>query len=120
MSGAHRAHRRHDDGKEMTMPKYHLTYTGGGPMSDTEEEIAATMKAWEDWFAELGGAVVDRGHPLGPSRTVVADGAVSDGGDVSGYGLITGDDLADAIEKARGCPVLVDGGTVEVGECVEM
>lgn len=102
------------------MPKYHLTYTGGGPMSEAEEEIAATMKAWEDWFTELGSAVVDPGHPLGPIQTVAPDGAVADGGHVNGYSLITADDLTDAIAKAKGCPVLADGGTVEVGECVEM
>jgi hypothetical protein len=102
------------------MPKYHVTYSGGAPTSDTEEDIAATMKAWEDWFTEVGSAVVDRGHPLRPSRTVAADGTVGDGGAVNGYSVVMADDLTDAIEKARGCPVLADGGTVEVGECIEM
>jgi hypothetical protein len=102
------------------MPKYHLTYSGGGPLPDTDEEMAATMKAWEDWFAELGDAVVDRGHPLGPSQTIAAGGMVSDGGDVNGYSVITANDLPDAIAGAMGCPVLAGGGTVEVGECIDM
>lgn len=78
------------------------------------------MKAWEYWFTELGSAVADRGHPLGARQTVAPHGRVGDGGEVDGYTLITADDLSAAIEKAKGCPVLADGGTVEVGECLEM
>lgn len=101
------------------MPKYHLTYRGGST-PETEEEGAAVMAAWNQWFGELGDAVVDGGNPLGPVRTLDAGGAVRDGGEVTGYSLITAADLSDAVTKAKGCPILNDGGTVEVGECVEM
>jgi hypothetical protein len=101
------------------MTKYHLTYSGGRT-PETEEEGAAVMKAWEEWFTDLGDAVVDGGNPLGLVQTIEPGGAVRDGGGVSGYSIISADDLSDAVTKAKGCPILSDGGTVEVGECVDM
>jgi hypothetical protein len=101
------------------MPTYHLTYTGGST-PDNEEAAAAVMEAWNGWFADLGDAIVDGGHPLGPVQSIAPGGAVRDGGEVTGYSIIAADDLADAVAKAKGCPVLTDGGAVEVGECVDM
>lgn len=101
------------------MPKYHLTYTGGRT-PETDEESAAVMRAWQQWFADLGDAVVDGGNPLGPVQTIEPGGAVRDGGSVTGYSIIAADDLSDGVGKAKGCPILTDGGSVEVGECVDM
>ncbi len=101
------------------MPKYHLTYTGG-TTPDNDEAAAAVMQAWNAWFADLGDAVVDGGHPLGPVRSITPGGAVSDDGRVTGYSIIAADDLSDAVAKAKGCPILTDGGAIEVGECVDM
>lgn len=101
------------------MPKYHLTYTGGRT-PESDEEAAAVMGAWNQWFRDLGDAVVDGGNPLGPVQTITPGGAVRDGGDVTGYSIIAADDLSDAVTKAKGCPILTDGGSVEVGECVDM
>lgn len=101
------------------MPTYHLTYSGGrSPQSEAER--TAVMEAWNTWFADLGEAIVDGGNPLGPVQTIESGGAVRDGGGVTGYSLISADDLSDAVAKAKGCPILTDGGTVEVGECVQM
>jgi hypothetical protein len=101
------------------MPKYHLTYSGGRT-PETQDEMATVMQAWEAWFADLGDAVVDGGHPLGSVQTIEPNGAVRDGGDVSGYSIIAADDLSDAVNKAKGCPILTDGGSIEVGECMDM
>ena len=38
----------------------------------------------------------------------------------SGYGLIEADDTDAAVRFARGCPILEDGGSVEVAECFDM
>lgn len=61
------------------MPKFLLGYHGGGGMPATPEEGEKVMKAWNDWFGKLGGAVVDGGNPTMPGKTVSARG-VSDGG----------------------------------------
>jgi len=65
----------------------------------------------------------DRGNPVGKSSTVNADGSVSDNGGsnpASGYGLFESPDLADALAKAKGCPILLAGGTIEVAEAIDM
>jgi len=99
------------------MAKYVLAYTGGStPESPAEQE--KVMGDWMNWFGALADAVVDPGSPLGPASTISPDGAVSDGGDsgLTGYSIIAADSLAEALSKAKGCPVLGSGGSVEVYE----
>jgi hypothetical protein len=38
----------------------------------------------------------------------------------SGYGLIEASDLDDAVAKAKGCPILQAGGSVELAEAFDM
>lgn len=102
------------------MAKYLLAYHGGG-MAETEEEVAAVMAKWEAWYGELGAAIVDGGAPTMPGPTVAADGSVGDTANpVTGYTIITADSMDDAVAKAAGCPIRESGGSIEVGECIEM
>ena len=100
------------------MANYVLVYTGGGGMAPTEEEQQAILARWDTWFSGLGEDLVDGGNPFGPSSAIASDGTVSDSGSfgLTGYSIIKAESLADATEKAKGCPVLVDGGGVEVYE----
>jgi hypothetical protein len=97
---------------------YVLVYKGGGPMPQTEAEQAAVMKAWTDWFGQLGAAVVDGGNPFGPSASVGSNGSVTDGAGsgLTGYSILKADSMSDATQKAKGCPVLSGGGSIEVYE----
>jgi hypothetical protein len=99
------------------MATYVLVYKGGG-MAPTEEERQAIMAKWGGWFGSLGDQLVDGGNPFGPSSAVASDGAVSDvaSSGLTGYSIIKAESLADATEQAKGCPVLEDGGSVEVYE----
>ena len=101
------------------MGNYVLAYTGGS-MGETAAEQQEVMTRWMEWFGSLGSAVVDGGTPLAASATVAPGGAVSDGarGALSGYSVISADGLSEACEKAKGCPVLAAGGTIEVYESV--
>lgn len=104
------------------MAKYLLVYHGGG-MPETEEEQQKEMAAWGAWFGELGAATIDGGNPTGPSKTIDADGAVSEGGGAnpaSGYSLIDAESIEDALTKAKGCPILASGGSIEVCPTIEM
>jgi len=104
------------------MPHYLLAYHGGG-MNATETEQARAMAAWGQWMAGLGAALVDGGKPVVQSVTVASDGAASpDGGanPVTGYSVISADDLQSAVALVAGCPILASGGTVEVGETVDI
>ncbi len=104
------------------MPNYHLTYSGPNHMPETDEEMAAMMSAWERWFGQLGEALIDSGAPFGARQTIDTDGTVTDGGPSNGYSIIKAENLSDAIDKARTCPVLSlgDGNTVEVSEQMAM
>lgn len=104
------------------MAKYLFVYHGGSS-PETEEEYKEVMDAWGSWFGSMGAAVVDGGNPVGKSSTVHSDGSVTaDGGPnpASGYSLIEAENDDDAIAKARACPILNAGGSVEVAEAVDM
>ncbi len=104
------------------MAKYLLVYHGGS-MAESEEEQAATMEAWGKWFGTLGASVVDGGNPTGESVTVSSDGKAQPGGGAnpaSGYSLIDADSIEDAAAKARGCPILAGGGSVEVCATIDV
>jgi hypothetical protein len=104
------------------MPKYVLAYHGG-KMAEGEAAQAAAMAAWGAWFGALGDAVVDGGAPTGAAKTIVANGSETAGGGanpITGYSLINATDLDAAVSLAKGCPILANGGSVEVAETIEM
>ncbi|MDA4847298.1 YciI family protein [Hoeflea poritis] len=103
------------------MPNFVFAYHGGKP-PESPEEGAKVMAAWNAWFETLGAAVVDGGAPVGASKTV-ASGGVSDGGGsnpLSGYSIVSADNIDAAVEMAKGCPILEGGGSIEVAEAMEM
>ncbi|MCR8726765.1 hypothetical protein [Frigidibacter sp. ROC022] len=103
------------------MAKFLYSYHGGKrPESKAEGE--RVMAAWGAWMGGLGAAMTDPGGPSGPSRTVSEAGVADNGGanPVSGYSIVEADGLAAATEMAGGCPILADGGSVEVTEIISM
>lgn len=102
------------------MTKFVYAYTGG-QMAETPEAQEKSMQEWGAWFGTLGSAVTDTGAPFGASATVKAGGG-SGGGQsgLSGYTVIEVPSIDDAIARADGCPILAQGGQVEVYEAVEM
>ncbi|MCH9695168.1 MAG: hypothetical protein K0U72_11725 [Gammaproteobacteria bacterium] len=104
------------------MSKYLFVYHGGSH-PETDDEVAAVMDAWGSWMGGMGAAVIDGGNPVGMSTTVNPDGSASDDGGsnpASGYGIFEATDKDDAIAKARGCPILEAGGSVELAEIIDM
>ena len=104
------------------MAKYLFVYHGGST-PETEAEVAEVMNAWGGWLGSLGSAVVDGGNPVGTSSTVQSDGSVvANGGanPATGYSLVEASNMEDALAKAGGCPILSNGGTVEVAEAIDM
>jgi hypothetical protein len=81
------------------------SYTPGQP-----EGIAA----WQAFFGGLGERVVDIGNPIF-ARTTLGN-CDADTTVLGGYSFIGADDLAAAVELAKGCPALANAGGVEVGE----
>jgi hypothetical protein len=103
------------------MTNYVLVYKGGG-MPATEEEQQQVMAAWGAWTEKVGQAMVDLGNPFGPSKSIAADGTVSDGGasGMTGYSILQAGSLDAATELASSCPIIASGGTVEVYETLQV
>jgi len=102
------------------MANFLLLYSGGG-VPEGEAAEKQVMEAWGQWFGKLGDAVVDGGNPTTPeSKTISSDGSVTDSpAQVTGYSIIDANSLADAAEKAKGCPALQGGAKVIVFETFE-
>jgi hypothetical protein len=104
------------------MAKYLFVYHGGSMEANPERRQEA-MQAWGAWFGSLGAAIIDGGNPVGQSSTVKSDGSLADGGGAnpaSGYSLIEASSLQDAHAKAKGCPLLKNGGTIEIAQAMDM
>ena len=94
------------------MASYVLTFRGQPGRTPTAEEEAR----WPAWFGQIGASIADMGNRVGQARSVGYDG---ERGDVlRGYIVITAADFDAAVAIAQGCPMLQQGGTVEVGEIV--
>ncbi len=102
------------------MAKFVYVYIGG-QMAETPEAQEQAMQAWGAWFGTLGDSVADMGNPFGNSATV-SPGGVADGGKsgAAGYSIVSAGSLSDATAKAKGCPVLASGGSVEIYEAIPM
>src|SRR5215472_2714849 len=102
------------------MPKFLVTYHGGGGPPASPEAREQMMAAFQAWAASVGGNMVDPGAPLGPSKVVtsdgVADGAVSGG--IGGYTVIAAESLDDAVGLVKSHPFVARGGALQVSEAV--
>jgi hypothetical protein len=76
-------------------------------------------RAWEHALKEGGHSVTGAQLEAEGRRVIGSERAVVDGawgGDyvMGGYFVVSASSLAEAVEIAKGCPVLANGGTVEV------
>ena len=104
------------------MAKFIMVYHGGRH-PETEAEQARVMDAWSSWLASAGDALVDGGHPVGLSTTVLPGGRVENNGGanpISGYSMVEMADVDAVVAYTRGCPILEEGGSVEIAECFDM
>jgi len=105
------------------MANFVLLYSGGS-MPESQAEQAAVLQAWGAWYGRLGNAVVDGGNPFtSQAKSIVSDGKVSNGpvGTMAtGYSIIKANSLDEAVEMAKGCPVLQSGGQITVYETFQV
>jgi hypothetical protein len=87
------------------------------------EEMQKIHQKWQAWIAEAlqKGWMLDSGQGLkAEGRVVNAKQVVSDGPFieakemVGGFSIVQADSLDDAAELAKGCPIFLGGGSVEV------
>jgi hypothetical protein len=99
---------RHEDGQKLASP----------------EQIQAWMKQTMDWIGSIAAQnkfVGGNGLPFDNSRVVWHNNVVTNGpfGEIKetigGYIIVKADSIEEAVEFAKGCPVLQgDGNSVEV------
>lgn len=93
--------------------KYVLSFRGQVGRRLTAEEEAR----WPTWFEQIKDSIADFGNRVGEVREVGPGAERSDA--LSGYIIINADTLDSAATLARGCPILQQGGSIEVGELVD-
>ena len=86
-----------------------------GRVPTVEEEAR-----WPQWLNKIGGQIVDMGALKRDGDGYFVSQVGSNGAErpdvLAGYIVITADSLDAAVAVAEGCPMLLQGGTVEVGE----
>ena len=100
-----------------------------GAPAPTPEELKNITKPWQDWIGGIAAQnkLANQGNRLGfegatvRPANVVTDGPYAEIKEVMlGYTIVKTDSLEEAIELAKGCPVLRLGGNVEVRGIVQM
>ncbi len=100
------------------MTKYVLAFHGGASPRSPEEAQGLVAK-WASWMEGLGPALQDPGAPANSSKTVHADGSVTEGGGVNpvtGYTMIEADNYDHAVTLVDGCPIFDADGSIEILE----
>ena len=104
------------------MPKYMFVYRGCDNCHEPEE-MQKFMQLWMDWIqvGEEAGWLIDKGDGLEPDGAIVnpdlsiTDGPFAESKElVGGYSMVEAANIDAAIELAKGSPIAVSGGTVEV------
>ncbi|MEM7378394.1 MAG: YciI family protein [Pseudomonadota bacterium] len=110
------------------MTRYLFIYRSTPPESEpSAEAMQAIMTAWSTWIESgmQAGWMVEPGNPLEYTGKMVSDDGVTDGPFaeskelIGGYSFIQAESLDAAVALTAGCPVLADGGRVEVRPVVE-
>jgi len=102
------------------MSDYVLTYYGE-PKFESPEAGAEHMAKWQAWMGGLGDAIVNRGTPMGRSKTVSSGGVSDDARSnrLTGFSIVKAASMDAALDMAKGCPHL-EHGTIDVAEAMTM
>lgn len=107
------------------MSEYLYLFRGGDDPSPEETEAQAQehMKRWGAWVQSLadqgkfvsGSPLEVTGKTVHKRGELITDGPFAEGKElVGGYIIVKTDDLDEAVDLAKDCPIFYRGGTVEV------
>jgi hypothetical protein len=109
------------------MSEFMLFFRWAKRAQPSPDQFQATMKLWQDWLGGISAQnkLVSNGNRLSPDGKVVrSSGVVTDGPyaevkeSLGGYMVVRAKDYDEAVGMSKGCPVLKDGGSVEVREVI--
>lgn len=100
------------------MNKYLLVYRGAVKPQDGKQH----MSDWMSWVHGMGDAMLDPGLPVGPAKTLTANGVTDtqSTSPISGISVIQAVDMHAALDLVKSCPHLNIGGSIELSEAMNM
>jgi hypothetical protein len=98
------------------MAKWVLLYVGGD-IPASEEEGAAVMAAWGDWFTKNDDVIADKGSAFGAVSGV---GAALPASGVTGYTVLDATDADAAASLVKDHPHLAANGRIEIHQTLDM
>ncbi len=92
--------------------------------SNDAQQLQQMMQKWMDWLGSIAAEdkLVTKGNRLQNSGRIVKNNLVTNGPyteikeAIGGYSIIKAESYDEAVEKSKGCPVLILDGSVEVRE----
>jgi hypothetical protein len=112
------------------MSEFLFLFKGGNAqdLNISPEAVQKQMERWSKWGQQLnqqgryvGGDQLTSEVKNVTSKTMVTDGPYAEGKEiVGGYMIIKANDLNEATEISKECPIFETHGTVEVREIVKM
>jgi len=105
------------------MKNYMMLFRSEMPVQrPTAEQMEEQVKVWQGWIAKIAeqGKFVATNALGGESKTVNADGMITDGPCIEskemigGYIIVKTNNIDEATKLSEGCPTLSYGGKVEV------
>lgn len=97
-------------------------------VTPSAEELQSSVKKWQDWIGGIAaqGKFVSTNRLGFEGKTLQSNNIITDGPYtevkeiVGGYIIVKADHLNQAMELAKGCPVLDIGGNVEVRDIMSI
>ncbi len=101
---------------------YRTDYNGMPQWTPAEAE--SMMKKWMDWLGNIAAQnkLVSKGNRLNNSGKVLKGDMVTNGPytdikeSLGGFSIVKASSYDEAVEIAKGCPIIATGGSVEVRE----
>ena len=92
------------------------------------QELQESIKQWQDWMGGIAaqGKFKSTNQLGSQGKSLHADQLITDGPYaevkeiIGGYVIVQAESLDDAMQLAKGCPVLAMGGKVEVREIMDL
>jgi hypothetical protein len=98
------------------MAKFVMLYVGGDQPA-SQEDGAAVMAAWGDWFKKNDDVIADRGSAFGGVSGI---GAALPASGVTGFTIIEADSADAAASLLKDHPHLAANGRIEIHETLDM
>jgi hypothetical protein len=102
------------------MAKYMMVYKSAEPFDLStlpKEQMLKIANVWGEWLGSLGSSLVERGDTFKSGGKTITNNGVHEADNLlSGYSIIEASSVDEALEIAKGSPILQNGGSVEVYE----